>query len=884
MATVTRTLLFLLFGLLAALWDLRTFRIPHWCSLGGTALLLLIPGEGPTLLDLCWPLVVLAPLRLAMPTGLGGGDFYLSFLLAAYLGGRAWSEALLLAALILLVASRLGYSRGRAIAAPERYAFAPFLVAASVARGSLGPLREAVALLFCFCLLLLPLPPLFGESADAGAPSSGPEIVEMEFREQPIREILLVLASATGRSIVPDETVRGEASYFFSRIPLQAALESFCEAYGLYLIPRPHGVTLVSRVRVGVHPGSATTSYTLQVSDAPITTVLHRLSAASGRPIRQVGLREQRVRFHGGPLPLMELLEALVAEIPGTSVQRRDSHILLSPIDEPQSHAGGDALVRGVPSWESGPDAPLLREEGEGRYTISAEDASLRELLELLFAAEGRSYLLSSGGERRVRGVYLQDRGFDEILAPLLEQVGAEARELEGYTEILAVTGAEAQPVELSLPLNRWAPEALLRLLPGELLTRLHCVPDRGANRLLLSGAPEAVARGAILVSAVDRGELGGTPFTSLELTHAGAVELLGALPERFGAFPMVASPDNKALIVGLPPRALEEVELFAKLFDRRERPRFYPLAALRGDEFVERFGGGPGMPEVRTAPGGRGLLAWGSDGEIANLEGMLLDLDRPARQIRYDLLILQRHRREGSSYDLTAEMDNSPTAGAIALSGMFDQLLSVRFDAIAVLGYRLAAAISRGLSERSARLLADTTLYGLDGTEVTFNNTQTYRYRDLAYDEEERAVLPTGVTREITSGIRLSVTGEVVEEKQVRMRISAEYSKQGVELAEGDNPPPTSEKRVDTTVRTEAGKPIILAGLLQREREEERRPVPILGRIPLLRRLFRPGRKDEEVSELVIYLVPHIERSRGVGISGTVEELLRELLPAEEP
>lgn len=894
-----RTACFLLFGLLAALWDLRTFRIPHWCSLGGTALLLCLPGPGHAAVDLLWPLVILGPLRLAVPDGLGGGDFYLSFLLAAYLGGPAWSESLLLASLLLLVASRVGYpTAGPAPPGRVRYPFAPFLVFSSVARGSVGPLGEAVTILFSFAFLLLPLPALFGESpGDAALQNEPPQIVEMEFREQPIREILLVLASATGRSIVPDQTVDGRASYFFSRIPLQAALESFCEAYGLYLLPRPHGVTLVSRVRVGVDNGAGGPTatgpdedpgasrketrrrrYTVDASEAPLTAVLQRLSVASGRPIRQVGLQQRRVSFHGGPLPLRELLEALVAAVPGAKVEELRTHLLLRSGPAPEENRG---------AWPTGDNQalygePLLRQEGEGRYTVSVDDTSLRELLDLLFAAEGLSYLLRGGGERRVTGIHLRDRGFSEILASVLDQAGVEAKEREGYTEILPVTGPEASPVELSIPLSRWSPEALIRLLPGELLSRLHWVPDRGAHRLLLSGAPEAVARGALLVSAVDRGELRGTPFRSFELSHAGAGELMGALPQRFAAFPMVAAPDDGALIVGMPDGALEELQRFITLFDRRKRPRFYRLAALRGEEFLERFGGGPGMPEVRVAPGGRALFAWGSDGEMANLERMLLDMDRPARQIRYDLLILQRQHRQGNTYELTAEMDNTPTGGAVALNGMFDQLLSVRFDAIAVLGYRLAAAISRGLSERSARLLADTTLYGLDGAEVTFNNTQTFRYRDLAYDEDERAVLPTGVTREITSGIRLSVTGEVVEEQQVRMRISAEYSKQGVELAEGDNPPPTSQKRVNTTVRTEAGRPIILAGLLQREREEERRPLPILGRLPLLRRLFRPGREDEEVTELVIYLVPHIERSEAVGFSGTVEQLLRELPPGE--
>lgn len=874
MVVLFRAFIFLLFGLLAASVDRRTLRIPHSISFGGLALLLLSGPPKAQLLALLWPLLSLGPVRLAMPYALGGGDLALSLMLAAYLGGPEWCEALLLSGLLLLFLSR--FAGGTELLGPPRaYPFAPFLVSASVIRAAPGPLREAVIVLFGTVLFLLPVPGAFPIQ------ESPPEIVEMEFRDQPIREILLVLAAATGRTIIPDRTVTGRASYFFSSIPLPAALEAFCEAYDLYLLPRESGITLVSRVRVRSAGGG---SYSLDASDAPLRTVLQRLSVAAETPIRAGGIQEGPVSFHGGPLSLQDLLGALLADDPTVRVEQRDTHILLlhqETAGEGESPVSERALPVHAGGYRHGVE---LFREGEGRYSLSVRNGSLQEVLDLLFTAEKQSYLYAGGEDLPVRDLAMRDREFDEIVAAVLDQAGAEAREHPGYTEVLPLSGAGAPPVELSLPLHRWAPERLIRLLSGELLRDVVALPDEGRNRLLLSGAPEDVGRGACLVSAVDRRELEGTPFRAVQLRHTGAGELLLALPTRFEGFPIAPTPDDSAIVVALPPEPLEELRGFVELFDQEEAPHFYPLAALRGEEFVQRFGGGPGMPEIRSAPGDRGLLAWGKAGEIANLEEMLFTMDRPARQIRYDLLVLQRHRREGSAYDLTAEVDGDPGGGAVALSGLFDQLLTVRFDAISLLGHRLAGAISRGLAERSARLLADTTLYGLDGSEVAFTNTQTYRYRDLAYDEEKEKVLPTGVTREITSGIRLTVVGEVVEERQVRMRISAEYSKQGVELAEANDPPPTSEKRVETTVRTEEGKPIILAGLLQREKEEERRPVPILGRVPLLKRLFRPGRTDEEVMELVIYLVPHIDRTEEIGFPGTVEELIEALSPEESP
>ncbi len=59
-------------------------------------------------------------------------------------------------------------------------------------------------------------------------------IDEMEFNNQPIRDILLVLAQMSGQSIIADNTVAGNASYYFNHIDLDQALEQFLSHYGMF--------------------------------------------------------------------------------------------------------------------------------------------------------------------------------------------------------------------------------------------------------------------------------------------------------------------------------------------------------------------------------------------------------------------------------------------------------------------------------------------------------------------------------------------------------------------------------------------------------------------------------------------------------------------------
>ncbi|MDA3810411.1 MAG: type II and III secretion system protein, partial [Spirochaetaceae bacterium] len=59
-------------------------------------------------------------------------------------------------------------------------------------------------------------------------------IQSMEFRNQAIIDILLVLGKNSGNSIVPDETVKGEASYFFSNTDFETALSLFLSTYNYF--------------------------------------------------------------------------------------------------------------------------------------------------------------------------------------------------------------------------------------------------------------------------------------------------------------------------------------------------------------------------------------------------------------------------------------------------------------------------------------------------------------------------------------------------------------------------------------------------------------------------------------------------------------------------
>jgi type II secretory pathway component GspD/PulD (secretin) len=72
---------------------------------------------------------------------------------------------------------------------------------------------------------------------------------------------------------------------------------------------------------------------------------------------------------------------------------------------------------------------------------------------------------------------------------------------------------------------------------------------------------------------------------------------------------------------------------------------------------------------------------------------------------------------------------------------------------------------------------------------------------------------------------------------------------------------PSTSERVVNTHVRTPSGKPLVLSGLMKEGANKNVKKIPFLGSIPLLGRLFRDQSDTREKTEIVIYIVPYISR-----------------------
>jgi type II secretory pathway component GspD/PulD (secretin) len=243
--------------------------------------------------------------------------------------------------------------------------------------------------------------------------------------------------------------------------------------------------------------------------------------------------------------------------------------------------------------------------------------------------------------------------------------------------------------------------------------------------------------------------------------------------------------------------------------------------------------------------------------------------VDRPKPQLRYELLVIEymKTREARTARSLSAAPAAEEAAQGMAFLGSLSNVMSLNFDVVAQFGYQFAANLSVQLGDNTAQVYANTTLNGLTGQEIKFQNTDTYRYQEFEVDADTGNITRTGVTREISSGLIVSLTGWVSGDDMITISVNATVSKQNNNSVENNSGiPSTSERVVHTQIRTPSGKPIVLSGLIKEDSNKNIKKIPLLGDIPLLGRLFRDQADTREKTEIVIYVVPYLSRDGETG------------------
>lgn len=118
--------------------------------------------------------------------------------------------------------------------------------------------------------------------------------------------------------------------------------------------------------------------------------------------------------------------------------------------------------------------------------------------------------------------------------------------------------------------------------------------------------------------------------------------------------------------------------------------------------------------------------------------------------------------------------------------------------------------------------------------------------------------------------GLTLRIKPQISEGGTVNLKIYQEVS--SVDAASLNNPAGliTNKRSLDSSVLVDEGQIIVLGGLIQDQVTTSESKVPLLGSIPLLGALFRYETRQHTKTNLMIFIRPHVLRTRTAGNSLT--------------
>ena len=687
--------------------------------------------------------------------------------------------------------------------------------------------------------------------------------IYMDFRNQKISDIIYSVADVCGKSVIIDETVTGSATFRFEDSDFESALERFARHCSLY-VEKNDGVYFVTKVQVRTIENGM---LSVNAEDVQIAPFLNMLSRYTNRTVLSDSLPDTTVTIRVTEASLEDILNLAIVKLPGFCLERIADGFYITK-------SAGTSSRRSI-------DIFTMTESG-GKFSCNIQKASFANVIEALFKKGCREYSLLSKPSATLENVSYTDREFNELLSLLLNQCSCD---FSVRTDVYYIYEIQKKDVIKKfketriIRLKNMSLENLSSVMPNELNAQGFVKQDKSSNSIILTGSASEINPIEEFIKQIDV-PLDDRNYKSFYFENANAKDAAALIPKELLLSDIIMLPSDNGFVTQVTNESCAKLSEFIAVIDSRKQSRAVRLKYIKSDELIKSLPQTAGKENVTETSEPTLIFFSGTDSQYEKFLADLNEIDRPKQQIKYQLLVIQRQKTGGLNAGSSFSAENTDSGAGSSWSGMLSNIFSINFDIISKFGVQFAGSLNAELSEGKSRVLADTTLNGISGESLSFSNTNTTRYRDIIVDT--KGDLYTSTTREISSGLTLSINGWAGGDGMVTVKVDAQVSKQGSsESSSGSNaadamPPSTTEKKVSTNVRTKSGEPVVIGGLFQTEEEISEKRVPLLGKIPLLGWLFKKKVVSAVETEFVIYLVPSVENMAERETLSEKENLLR--------
>ena len=334
---------------------------------------------------------------------------------------------------------------------------------------------------------------------------------------------------------------------------------------------------------------------------------------------------------------------------------------------------------------------------------------------------------------------------------------------------------------------------------------------------------------------------------TQLFTTPAGAAaDLARTLTDALPPGTLVAPDEHASAIVvtGSEPalkRAAELVESEQRV--RRVRSETIPMRFARSADVVKAVGASltvAAPQSVYAAEQQNALVATGTDEFLERVERLCAQLDRPGRQVRYEVRVTDIAPSDTS--------DLGVLWGGLGLTGLVTP--GQTSTAFATRALPLNATINALITKGEASILAQPTLSTLNNVQASLLVGQQF---PIVYFDARTG---TQQVQFVNVGVNLTVTPSVGSDGSITTDLETDYS---TIVNFVNNFPVIGTRRAQSTLRVRDGDSIVIAGLFSDLDTSTLSKVPLLGDLPLFGELFKSRARTHSKDEVVFLITPHL-------------------------
>lgn len=449
-----------------------------------------------------------------------------------------------------------------------------------------------------------------------------------------------------------------------------------------------------------------------------------------------------------------------------------------------------------------------IKKDKNGLYSIDARDCKSSDVLNKIFELENnrgqiKNFCILSGSDIRVQRCYLTEKNFEDILNTFCIQNGLSC---EIFEEIYYIFPGKSIREQISDIQKKWV---------------------------------------------------------KINLEFIKSSKFIEILSKRLDSFDFIYLPDEYSFLCLVDINQINIIDEIKKEIDIKIESFIVDLKFLKPDELLKILPPSVDKSNLYFGEDKSCLYYKGNPKSYENFKIELEKIDQPAKRISYDLLILQFDEGLDESLAGNIKLKRITSGDRNNFAVQLGSVLNLNLNVVSAFGLNFAGSLENSIEKNKTKIFADTTLCGISGKSISFQNTNTYRYRDNNLDPDTGKPVYSGITKEIISGLKLDVTGWISGDGLITSTVTASITRRGNDSSSSTgNPPPTSEKLITTEVCGRNGEPVVLSGLIENTTSVANRHIPLLSKIPLIGWLFKSEETINQQSQMVIYLVPHIDES----------------------